>query len=319
MEDLALLLAQKLATSLLINPITQGNMPYLVVKSKDNTSGHNPHKDKESDSKLDWVDDYFNLAHNPKLQNLPATTVFFDVVEGYSASYVGKLSDHKMLDGSTVSDNFRTDNPTYNLTAKVSNTSRISSHSTATTAEILKEAYAYRLPVYLFLPDITSISGYNNDAMSSAEGVAEDGEIYGYITSLTFKRGADIQDGFEIAMNIAQPQYSRVLDSDGFEAVEETIAENADGLDDGSAAVQQLRACSQRASLSLAQFKSSQQYSDLDTPDELEEDLIQLQKDGVIPEKECKVSTIVATYEKEYIKAKAELSNEIAEKLASGG
>ena len=206
-DQFGALLAQKLATSLMLDAFTAEKLPYLVVLS-DKTDTDSVKSINETD-KLSWLlNPEQPLLPSDVMNKLSQTTVRFDTVESYNASYSGSVAQHKMFSGDVVTDNMNIENPNYNLSAKVSHTSTLSSHSVAQTVDILKEAFFLKFPVFLSLPDITNVESYG-EGLASYGAKKED--IYGLITSLDISRDSSIQDGFNIQMVITQTKFAEAV------------------------------------------------------------------------------------------------------------
>ena len=286
----ALLIAQKLVTSLLMEDMERGTMPFLVVKSKRTSKRR---QDKNAESRLGWLDGFYDSAVD--IESLQETTVAFDMVKSYSVAYSGSLAEHTMFDGATVADNFKQSTTVFNVSAKISTTSTLSSFSVRRTADILKEAFTLGLPVYLSLPDLTS---------QSKLGVGITGlnpkDIYGIITNLNISRDNTIQDGFNISMTISQPKFSKQLQSSGVIKVTEKSQEEltADFLRDNPEK-QYDSICGQQLGVVNSIFGKARRKSELMPPEIFKKDLDGYLKGGADPKK-CDVTGIMKTYTSKY-------------------
>ena len=290
----ALLIAQKLVTSLLMENMERKNLPYLVIKGKNPAKSR---RDKDASTHLSWLEDFY--SNGDAIANLDETTVAFDSVDSYSVAYSGSLAEHTMFNGVSVADNFKQSTTVFNISAKISTTSTLSSFSVRQTADLLKEAFSLALPVYLSLPDLTS---------QSSLGIGIDGlnprDIYGIITSLNVSRDSNIQDGFNISMTISQPKFSKEVTRSSViaipkktdkEVTEEYARKNPEKIYDNL--------CGQMMGVRNSDLGFARDRTDLQPPDEFRADL-QYHVDNTkdINAGNCDVGKLAGDYEKEYLK-----------------
>ena len=289
----ALLIAQKLVTSLLMEDLSRQNMPHLVVKGKAGAKGR---KDKDANTHLEWLGSFYDSTID--IEKLKEVTVVFDVVESYSVSYKGSLAQHTMLNGESIADNFTKDTTTFSISAKISTTSTLSTYSVRRTADILKEAFTLGLPVYLSLPDITSQKETNVGIVG-----LNPSDIYGVITSLDIARDSSIQDGFNISMSIAQPKFSKTLEKSGVIKVpKKTEKEIAKGKERVNPPKEWKGLCRQQLGKVLTKAGNNFDKSALMPPDEFGESLKSHVDGGNVTAKSCPVSDMQAFYKKVFDK-----------------
>ncbi|WP_261817722.1 phage baseplate protein [Vibrio gallicus] len=302
-DNLGKMLAQKLVTTLLYDKMNLSDKnPYLVIKSV-GKYGNKPQKQdsKQTDEELvnghlAWVDNYFEIEEEV-LKNLVETRVEFDTVTGYQVQYSGSLTEHRMFNGDTVADGFKKSNVEYQLTAKVSNTARMSTHNVSVTADLLKEAWNMGLPVYLHLPDISAVSG---QASASTYTPNENGYIYGIITNLSFDRNTDIQDGLNITMSIVTPTFSQSLEASSYENHSSEVEDIASDKESGSARIEGTSLCSQWVRESFNLFsKDNYKDGDLRSPEQVEDTLKSMKGNGA---SDCDIDGLMAIYRDEHSK-----------------
>lgn len=172
--------------------------PYLLLKTAKVLS---PELDVPEET-LAWIDDFTDesRANNQKLKSV---RIPFDSVDSFSATYGGKLTSHLMNNGTTTHDNFQIASPKFNFTGYTSDMAENTPLSSLEIADVLKEAWASKLPMFLYMPEISATS------IDPATGAKIDNGDYitVFITNLSITRDATMLDGFKISMTLEQPSF----------------------------------------------------------------------------------------------------------------
>lgn len=207
---------ERLATHLLGYTERADETPHLIFRSKKSVYSEY----MVDDSLMKWVDSFTDPTRGTTSNN-NSVRLSFDSVDSFSVSYDAKLTNHLMNNGTTAHDNYQLGTPKFSFSGHTSDIATNTQYIAEDVAMLLQEAWASKLPMYLYLPDVLPTQ---TDPMT---GRVSNSTVYHtvYITKCDIKRDTNTLDGFVVNLSLEQPSfYNKIKEGDPETIV--TVADN---------------------------------------------------------------------------------------------